>query len=261
MSSIEYIEKVIEPFPWAPLLSYLNSRLIPHCEFVDGLVYRRITEEGNVTVRYIHSEKHLIVSTPDSPNSKDYLDRIRFLFQYTLDWKPAPQLKDDPILCSKVESIPGFRPLGAWDRFELSVRTIIGQQVTVAAAQTIMQRVVDRCHGEITADNLVKANLEGVGMPGGRVRTLQCLAENVANGEINLSSDWDTLRPRLLMQKGIGPWTVNYLGIRMGRDPDAFPSSDIGLLRATNAQNKYELEQLAEKWKPHRALAAVYLWA
>ena len=97
-------------------------------------------------------------------------------------------------------------------------------------------------------------------MPGRRVAAIQGLAVAVRDGLIDLEAPWEQLAAALEAQPGFGPWTLSYLGIRLGRDPDAFPASDAGLLRATATDGSKALERLAERWRPFRALAATYLW-
>jgi len=154
----------------------------------------------------------------------------------------------------------GFRPLGCWDPFELCLRTIIGQQVTVAAANTIMRRLVERC-GQLTPEAVITADLTNMGMPGARVAALITLATAIVDDDLDLSMPWPELRSALLKLRGVGPWTCGYLAIRLGMDDDAFPETDVGLIRAAKAESAQALLAGAEQWRPYRAYAAVGLWA
>jgi len=97
-------------------------------------------------------------------------------------------------------------------------------------------------------------------MPGRRVAAIQGFAAAVRDARVDLASDWSELDRALEALPGFGPWTRGYLGIRLGRDPDAFPAGDAGLRRAAGARDAKALEKIAEPWRPHRALAATYLW-
>ena len=154
----------------------------------------------------------------------------------------------------------GFRPLGCWDPFELCLRTIIGQQVTVAAANTIMGRLIERC-GQLTPEAVIAADLRNMGMPGARVATLVSLASAIVDGDLDPSMPWPELNDALLKLRGIGPWTCAYLAIRLGMDDDAFPQTDVGLIRAAKSDSAKALLASAEQWRPYRAYAAVGLWA
>ncbi len=167
----------------------------------------------------------------------------------------------------------------AFDPFEQGVRAIIGQQVTVKAAVTVTGRLVARLGenlanpGEAMPSRLfptplaiAEGDLEGLGMPGKRVETLRRFALAVANGELDLDSNLgvEALIGRLRALPGIGPWTAEYIALRAFGEPDAFPASDLGLLksRAWNGSEPSARELLlrAEAWRPWRAYAAVYLW-
>jgi 3-methyladenine DNA glycosylase/8-oxoguanine DNA glycosylase len=153
-----------------------------------------------------------------------------------------------------------MRPLGAWSPFELCIRTILGQQVTVAAAGTLMRRLVERC-GSITPECVVAADVSNMGMPGRRAAALQSFAQATVEGRVDFSRSWTQVDAALQTLPGFGPWTRAYLAIRLGRDRDAFPASDIGLIRAAKVDTPAELLKLAEAWRPLRAYAATYLWA
>ena len=153
-----------------------------------------------------------------------------------------------------------MRPLGTWSPFELCVRTVLGQQVTVAAAATLMRRWMERC-GEMRPQAVLAANLDNIGMPAKRVDTIRVLARAVIERRVDLSAPWSQLDAQLQDLPGFGPWTRAYLAIRLGREPDALPASDLGLIRAAQVESPKALLQLAEAWRPYRSYAATYLWA
>jgi 3-methyladenine DNA glycosylase/8-oxoguanine DNA glycosylase len=178
-------------------------------------------------------------------------------------WDPQPAicvLSKSSLLCPRLRNLAGLRIPGCWDPFELCLRVILGQQVTVKGADTLMRRLAARCP-QLTPDCVASSDLGSLGVPARRIRTLRALAEQAASGAIRFESQsWPEAAAQLSGIPGIGPWTIQYLAIRLGRDPDAFPDSDLGLLRATGARTPAELSRIAEKWRPYRAHAAMCLW-
>lgn len=249
------------PFPWQVLLDYYSHRLTPAFETVTGGVYQRMAGGRTITVEYEDQPSRLVVRSSGRVNADDTLAAAARLFDIDHDHEMIREhLYRSRPLRRRIVNLPGMRPLGAWSPFELCLRTILGQQVTVAAAGTLMRRLVERC-GALTADCVVAAKLENMGMPGKRVAALQAFAQAVVDGRVDFSQPWPQVEAALQTLPGFGPWTRGYLAIRLGRDRDAFPASDIGLIRAANVATPAELLELAEAWRPWRAYAAVYLWA
>jgi 3-methyladenine DNA glycosylase/8-oxoguanine DNA glycosylase len=251
--------QVVQPFPWQQLLHYLSFRLVPEFESVENNHYQRVCRDGLVRVTYDEARSLLQIKS-DLPEDRldDVVIRVSRIFR--------PQLCTEIIYRQLLPHLPalsktmGFRPLGCWDPFELCLRTIIGQQVTVAAANTIMRRLIERC-GKLIPEAVIAADLTDMGMPGARVTTLVTLATAIAEGELDLSMPWPELRDTLIKLRGIGPWTCGYLAIRLGMDEDAFPETDVGLIRSAKAESAKALLASAEQWRPYRAYAAVGLWA
>ena len=150
---------------------------------------------------------------------------------------------------------------GCWDPFELIIRAILGQQVTVKGASTLMNRLVDQ-FGRPSAAVLADAAVEKIGLPGKRAETIRGVARAVASGELPLdgSIPVEEAIERMVALPGLGPWTANYVAMRALGAPDAFPASDIGLLKASGCGSARELERAAEAWRPWRSYAAFYLW-
>lgn len=184
----------------------------------------------------------------------------------------------DPILRPLVAASPGVRVPGAVDGFELAVRAVLGQQITVRGARTLAGRIV-RAAGTPIADgpegvthafpaaaDLAGASLDGLGLTGGRIATLHRLSELVADGELDLggTGDPEETRATLLAIPGVGPWTVAYVAMRALRDPDAFPATDLGVRRGFEAlgleASPAAIAARAERWRPYRAYAAMLLW-
>lgn len=248
------------PFPWPVLLEYLGARLIPGRERIDGGRYVRLGADRRPEVAIGHDAEQaalrLTVARGDADAAAVNAAR---LFGAEQDGRACAALRDDPLLAARIAAAPGLRPLGCWEPFELCVRTLLGQQVSVQAAQTLAARVTARC-GAIDPASVADADLSRIGMPGRRADAIQGFARAVRSGRVDLDSPWPALDAALAALPGFGPWTRSYLGIRLGRDPDAFPCADAGLIRAAGARDAKDLERIAERWRPRRALAAAYLW-
>jgi AraC family transcriptional regulator of adaptative response / DNA-3-methyladenine glycosylase II len=178
----------------------------------------------------------------------------------------------------RIPSMAGVRVPGAWDRFELCVRAVLGQQITVAAARTIVGRLcrqfgrpVERLadprftHLFPTPEALADAPIERIGVPGKRAECVRGVARAVADRSLSLDdADTSALCEQLLALPGIGAWTVGYVRMRGFKDPDAFPAGDVALESAARAlgiaKSRRELLATAEGWRPWRAYAAVRLW-
>jgi AraC family transcriptional regulator of adaptative response / DNA-3-methyladenine glycosylase II len=174
---------------------------------------------------------------------------------------------------------PGVRIPGAVDGFELAVRAVIGQQISVAGARTFANRMVQTwgerlpvAHRSLThlfpsARVLTDAKLESIGLTGRQASTIRLLAGAVSSGELSLepTSNHEDARARLVALPGIGDWTASYIALRALRDPDAFPAGDLGLRRAARElglpDSELKLRQHAERWRPWRSYAAMLLWA
>ncbi len=251
-----------QPLPWTVLLNYLQPRLIDDAERIDQQYYHRRVGAHWLRVgaadsgRKLHVEAPLAIGAPEA----DVRRRVARLFATEEDTAAAARhLRRCPLLAPRIERLPGLRPLGSWDAFELCLRTVLGQQVTVTAAGTLMRRLQSRS-GTLTPGALLAADLSAMGMPGRRVDTLRALAQAVQARPMLLSEPWAQIDDVLRQLPGFGPWTRSYLAIRLGRQADAFPESDVGLMRAAGERSPRALLQRAESWRPYRALAATYLW-
>lgn len=283
-----------QPFAFDDLLAYLAPRAIPGVEEIDGGIYRRSValpgggadRAGVIEVADDPAAKALRVRLPaaDARPIAGWLARTRRLFDLTADPEAiASVLDEDGLLGPRLRRRPGLRVPGAWDGFELSVRIVLGQQVSVAGATTLAGRLVERFGeplpepaGALThvfpgPDRLAEADLEGIGLPGSRAAALRRLARAVAAGELDLdgSAPPDAVRRQLLALPGVGPWTAEMIALRVLRDPDAFPAGDLGLRRAaaggaaaaaSAAPAARALLERAERWRPWRAYAAMALW-
>jgi len=249
------------PLPWTLLLRYLEPRLVPELERVDDDGFERFSGQGGVRVSLAADGKALQLQLGGAMDAAEARSRITRLFALDEDHTVARrELARSPALAPRIARTPGLRALGCWDPFELCLRTVLGQQVTVAAASTLMRRLLQRCPA-LTPAGVLVADLTNMGMPQRRVDTLCRLAQAVEQGALRLDAPWAEVDAGLRQLPGFGPWTRAYLAIRLGREPDAFPETDVGLIRAAGADSPAALLRQAEAWRPYRALAAIYLWA
>jgi AraC family transcriptional regulator of adaptative response / DNA-3-methyladenine glycosylase II len=275
------------PFAWRQLLGFLALRAIAGVEAVTGTTYYRSVEleghRGWLQVEQLAGHNSLLVTLPTTltPVVMNLLARLRHLFD--LDASPlviGAQLSPDPHLGPLINANPGLRVPGAWDGFELAVRAVLGQQVSVRGASTLAARLC-QAFGEpvstpfgaicriapraMTLANATPEQIAAIGLPLQRAATLQTLARAVAGGSLRLHAGADVATTLAALQsiRGIGPWTAQYVVMRALHWPDAFPAGDLGLRRALGASgpdSDAQLLRMAEPWRPWRAYAAVYLW-
>jgi 3-methyladenine DNA glycosylase/8-oxoguanine DNA glycosylase len=249
------------PFPWRHLLDYFAHRLIPRFERIENDCYIRQVGARAIAVGYDAAGSRIQVTSNGRVRTGQVLDNVARLLDIGHDAERIQKhLRRSPLLRRRIADVPGMRPLGAWSPFELCVRTILGQQVTVAAAGTLMRRLVERC-GTVTPECVADADYAAIGMPGKRVETIRTFARAAADGRVDFARPWSEIEAALEELPGFGPWTRAYLAIRLGRDPDAFPETDLGLIRAAQVDSPVQLLALADGWRPYRAYAATYLWA
>jgi AraC family transcriptional regulator of adaptative response / DNA-3-methyladenine glycosylase II len=269
-----------DPLDWEALAAYFAARAIPGVEHVSGGVYRRtivVDGEPGVLELFRGGDDHLVlvVHLPRWDELTHLVARARRIANLDLDLgEAANQLSRDPTIGPLLNDRPGLRTAGTWDPFETGVRAIVGQQVTVAAAGTIAGRIVERhgapvpglaqlglTHAFPPAATLADADLDGLGLPRARQDAIRSFARAVAEDAIRLdgSVGLDDLIASVVEIDGLGSWTANYVALRLG-ERDAFPDTDLGLRRALDMRDARALAQLAESWRPWRALAATHLW-
>jgi len=215
------------------------------------------------------------------PASSLVLNRLAHLFDLAADPVAIDSHLAGNGLRTHVEALPGIRVPGAFDGFELCVRAVLGQQVTVRGASTLMSRLTEAfgeristddprlTHLTPTADRLAGATvteIREIGLPNARAATLHALATHVATGAVDLETtieaphEIDALRANLIGLPGFGPWTVDYIAMRVAHWTDAFPASDVALRSAMGNASPAQLTRMADPWRPFRAYAAVRLW-
>lgn len=274
------------PFDFAGLLDYFAPRAIPGLEEVRDGVWRRLVrhaEGASILEVRDAPERHTVLATLPAalaPSVRLVVSKLRALF----DLDAQPQAVHEALAPSLplVADAPGLRVPGAFDAFELSVRAILGQQVSVRGATTLAQRLVERygaTHdtGDVlnrsfpdaaTLAKLKSTELCRIGLPLARAETIRRFAERVRDAEITLEplaargAVEETVRA-LQAQPGIGPWTAEYIAMRALRWPDAFVAGDLGVRKAMGEGtpvSEREARTRAESFRPFRAYAVLHLW-
>jgi AraC family transcriptional regulator, regulatory protein of adaptative response / DNA-3-methyladenine glycosylase II len=271
------------PFAWGSLLDYLRLRAIPGVEMVDATHYRRTVsiDERRGWIAVSLGKKQNALDVEISPSLSPVIGAVIVRVKRLFDLGAVPDavsasLSQDPLLEKIVRRIPGLRVAGAFDGFELAVRAILGQQVSVKGATTLAGRWAQAFGAPIatpypalnrlcpSAEQMtsVSANdIAALGIVGTRARCLAALSKAVLDREVVLTfaPNVEEQIDALLRLPGVGPWTAQYIAMRALHWPDAFPSGDLMLMRAANA-NRRQLEKLGEAWRPWRAYATHYLW-
>jgi AraC family transcriptional regulator of adaptative response / DNA-3-methyladenine glycosylase II len=277
------------PYDWDAMIGFLAARAIAGVEVVTPKRYARaLSVDGarGVVIVTPGAGDFLVaeIRFPKVQALPAVIARIRRVFDLAAD--PAligDHLSQDPALAPLVAARPGLRAPGAWDGFELAVRAILGQQITVVAARNLAAKLV-AAYGEPIDDpaaaalgltrvfpqpaGLVGQDIAALGMPRSRGAALEALARTVAADPTIFTprADLESAIAALSALPGVGEWTAQYIALRELREPDAFPSADIGLMRAlTDEEGRRptpaELLARSQAWRPWRAYAAQHLWA
>lgn len=266
------------PLEWEALVTHLSGRAARGVEALEGNRYLRTVsiggQRGWVAVEPIAGKNALRVelSAALAPVQEPTLARLRHLFNL----EAQPQLIAahlGPLAAAR----PGLRVPGAWSGFEMAVRAILGQQITVKAATTLAGRFAAAfgepiatpfealTHLAPTAERVARAEPQEIialGILTSRANSILALARAVAEGRILLEPGVDVAQTmaRLKELPGIGEWTAQYVAMRALAWPDAFPHTDLGLYKALNETNPKRVLQIAEAWRPWRAYAVMHLW-
>jgi AraC family transcriptional regulator, regulatory protein of adaptative response / DNA-3-methyladenine glycosylase II len=282
------------PYDWDWILSFFEKRAIPGVEAVVDGAYRRILRferEGQETITCWLQVKHapirnsleVTLSPAFAPVIAGVLAHVKRVFDLHAD--PVEIAARLGKLAKRTRSAEGIRLPGAFNGFELAVRAVLGQQVTVKAARTLATRFV-ATHGEaITFDvappfddlnyafptaqkvaALTQDDIAKLGIVSARANAIIAIAQKVASGELDLSpnASLESASETLQSIKGIGPWTAHYIAMRALSWPDAFPPQDVALLNALDlpntAKGQREADAMAEAWRPWRSYAVMHLW-
>ena len=271
------------PYDWEALLGFLAARAIAGVEHIERSTYARTLSllargaEVRGWIRIAHSPRRHAVVVDVSPSLAGaipaVLSRVRHAFDLACD--PAPIVST---LGALAAARPGLRVPGTCDAFELAARAVIGQQVSVAAARTLLGRLAGAYGSPIGTDappgvartfpspaiiaSCADEGLRRIGLTRSRARTLRDLALSIVAGDVVLEPGVDAERARRSLEaiRGIGPWTSGYIAMRALAWPDAFPDGDLGILRGMNETRAAIAKRRSEAWRPWRAYAVMQLW-
>jgi AraC family transcriptional regulator, regulatory protein of adaptative response / DNA-3-methyladenine glycosylase II len=275
------------PYDFVSLLSFLRGRALPGIELVDDESYSRVFGDaaapGWLRLTAWPGDEHALrlqLHCPQPAQMLAVVTRIRRMFDLDADPQAiSAALQSTPQVRPLLRKRPGLRLPGSWDGFEVAVRAILGQQVSVAAARTLASRIVQR-YGEAlpvpvapglerlfpTPEVLADADLRALGITTARAETIRGVARAVLDGRVDfrVEQSLDEFVQRWVMLPGIGEWTAHYMAMRGLSHPDAFPAADL-ILRRAAAQgaemlSTKALTTLAEAWRPWRAYAVMHLW-
>jgi len=274
------------PIDWTALVGFLGPRATPGVEHVSDGCYARTVQLGGHSgiLRAWHDPTarpnpavQLEISPSLIPVLMPLCARIRQLF----DLDAEPQAIETHLRTTSFDALDqghcGLRVPGAFDGFELALRAILGQQVTVKGATTLSARLTSVFGETVTtgtpeltrmspsAGRIADASLASIrdiGLPIARAATLQALARAVAEGSLQICPEADVrlVTSQLTALPGVGPWTAEYIAMRALHWPDAFPAGDLALRKATGGLTESRLRKLAEPWRPWRSYAAMHLW-
>ena len=274
------------PYDWDRMLAFFQGRGIPGVEWVGGGRYRRTIRlpatRGTIAVGPANKGHalELDVCLTDSRDLTRVVERVRRMFDLDANPQAIHQtLIQDPLLAQRIRKAPGLRLPGSWDPFETVVRAVVGQQISVKGAVTQLGRIAGligvpydgESNPRLTrffpdATEMVAAELTTIGMPQKRKETLRQIAQHIISESLQLDSVGELSRffDTMTAIPGIGDWTANYVAMRALGEPDAFPASDLGIVKALQVGDSRptvkQVRARADAWRPWRAYAAIYLW-
>jgi AraC family transcriptional regulator, regulatory protein of adaptative response / DNA-3-methyladenine glycosylase II len=267
------------PLDWSHLLSFLKTRVVEAVEVVEADQYARTVQfpaQGWLVARPVKDRSLIEVelSVSLAAHVSTVLRRLRHVF----DLDCSPDLVAQA-LGPLAQANPGIRLPGAWDGFELAVRAVLGQQITVKAARTLAGRFAKRFGDPLTIDTPIAglgalfptakriadctvADIAELGIISSRARSLIALAQAIDQGKLLLApgADVESSLAQLLSLPGIGDWTAQYIAMRALAWPDAFPASDLVVMKALSVSRPKQAEAIAEAWRPWRAYSVIHLW-
>ncbi len=268
------------PLDWPLLLAFLTPRTLPGVEQIRDETYQRVVGEGWIEVGLAPDPSALELRTfgVEPRDLSRVAERVRALFDLSADpARVAHDLGDDERLGPAIAARPGLRVPSAFDPFEMAVRVVLGQQVSVKGATTLAGRLIAYAGQPVetgqaglshlfpTPAAVAETDVAALGMPGRRGEAVRGLARAVRDGHLRLSGevDPDQVREELTALPGIGPWTAEVIALRALGDPDAFPAGDLGLRKALghgSLASERAAAARAEAWRPWRSYASLWLW-
>ncbi len=269
-----------EPFDFPSLLKFLEVRAIPEVEKVDVNSYQRTIrldgKPSRLTVTQVPGKRclQLNLEAEESNYLLEVSNKVRRIFDLDADPLEVSRiLKQDKTLRPLVNQLPGQRVPGCWSPFEIAIRAIVGQQISVKGATTVMGRIASQygergqyglCFPE--PEQLAELDITRLSMPTRRAQAIKDLSAAVANNVVRFAADVETeeLLEQLIAIKGIGPWTAQYVAMRAMNDPDAFLEGDLVLEKVAfhlfSIADRKSLVKRADNWRPWRAYAGMHLW-
>ncbi|WP_372681344.1 AlkA N-terminal domain-containing protein [Desulfosarcina sp.] len=274
------------PYDWDRMLAFFQGRAISGVEWVGGGRYHRTIRLSSTrgTIIVGHAKKghalELDACLTDSRELIRVVARVKRMFDLDANPRAIHQtLIQDPLLAQRIRKTPGLRLPGSWDPFETAVRAVVGQQISVKGAVTQLGRIARLVGVPYDGDGgphltrffpdaaeMVAAEMAAIGMPQKRKKTLREIAQHILSGSLRLDSAEELSRfvDTMTAIPGIGDWTANYVAMRALGEPDAFPASDLGIVKALQLGDTRptvkQVTKRAEAWRPWRAYAAIYLW-
>ncbi len=264
------------PYAWQEILKFFSNRAIPQLELVTDNSYQRLITLGEIRGWFKaklgdNNKINFEFKFNKNSNIMEFVARLKNIFD--LDSDPMiieSSLQEDEKLIPFLKDYQGLRIPGCWDGFELAVRAIIGQKISVKAAHTTLSKLVEKLGEKQTLDEtlplqrffptpqtILAADLSQLGLTHAKIATLKALAYEITNKTLVLdgTADFADTCQKLLSIKGIGLWTLEYISMRALRNPNAFPESDLEIQK--------KLKRLAlnpQHWVPWRAYGAMLLW-
>ena len=276
-STHSFVLPVKPPFDWQSLLAFLRLRATPGVETVTDSAYTRTIADGTtpqtLSVTYDPTQANLAITHSGNAGARRLIEgRARQIFKSNVNTAPVEAfLRRDEWLGAFVARQPGLRVPGGWSPFEIALRAILGQQVSVPAATTLMGRLVRASGTRLsetawlfpTPEQVLESSLSDLGVPGSRRETVKALARFFAdNGDECLSHE--DIKSQLLAIKGVGKWTVGYILMRSGDGHDHWPEGDLVLRKAMSPSGAMiapaALEQAFSRWSPYRSYATLHIW-
>ena len=278
--SVELKISFREPYDFQSLLEFYRIRAIPGVENVSvdnaGKSYERSFvldgKSGHLSVSQSGNQLVCAVQGGSTGSLMRIMRKVRLMF----DVDAVPEeinsvLRQDRVMRGLVKQRPGLRLPGAFDEFEIAVRAIVGQQVSVKGATTVMGRIAGQYGTETefgrvfpTPEILADLDPASLPMPSKRARAIKLLAIAVADGELGFDMDEQAFYEQVIAVPGIGPWTAQYICLRAYSNPDSFLHGDLVIRKVAEKilgiSSEKELINRAEAWRPWRGYAGMHLW-
>ncbi|MCH4890029.1 DNA-3-methyladenine glycosylase 2 family protein [Acidaminobacter sp. JC074] len=269
-----------EYFDFASVLDFLPHRITRGVEIIQDQTYLRTyrinDSQGYISVSDEMGYLKIEVYTEDLRDAYEVYQRMQGLFDLKTDFNPIlKRFKTDPLLSKGLVNGRVPRLPKAFNPFELTIRAIINQQISIKATSTFMERLVKKANirtlacfpqgldyyfpNELELDQTL---LDDIGLTNTRQKTIKNVTEALLNGQVSLTinQSFEAFQKSFIQVKGIGNWTINYVALRGLGMVDSFPAKDLGVIKALKTKKEKELNEIADKWRPYRGYATLCLW-